>query len=46
MRLKSVNIQGYRPFRNFEAPLQRLEILERLPWKLNVLKLSNHLWNS
>ncbi|MEI6443940.1 MAG: AAA family ATPase [Nostocales cyanobacterium ELA583] len=27
MRLKSVNIQGYRPFRNFEAQLQPLEII-------------------
>jgi predicted ATPase len=27
MRLRSVNIQGYRPFRNFEAPLQPLEII-------------------
>ncbi|MEA5616662.1 AAA family ATPase [Cronbergia sp. UHCC 0137] len=27
MRLKSVNIQGYRPFRNFEAPLEPLEII-------------------
>ena len=27
MRLKSVNIQGYRPFRNFEAQLEPLEII-------------------
>ncbi|MFM6753407.1 MAG: AAA family ATPase [Dolichospermum sp.] len=27
MRLKSVNIQGYRPFKNFEAQLQPLEII-------------------
>lgn len=27
MRLKSVNIQGYRPFGNFQAPLQSLEII-------------------
>ncbi|BAZ78937.1 AAA family ATPase [Sphaerospermopsis kisseleviana CS-549] len=27
MRLKSVNIQGYRPFRNFAAPLEPLEII-------------------
>ncbi|HEY9802497.1 MAG TPA: AAA family ATPase [Leptolyngbyaceae cyanobacterium] len=27
MRLTSVNIQGYRPFRNFEAPLEALEII-------------------
>ncbi|MTJ47056.1 AAA family ATPase [Dolichospermum sp. UHCC 0259] len=27
MRLKSVNIQGYRPFGNFQAPLQPLEII-------------------
>ncbi|BAZ84327.1 AAA family ATPase [Dolichospermum compactum] len=27
MRLKSVNIQGYRPFKNFQAPLQPLEII-------------------
>ncbi|MFM6040468.1 MAG: AAA family ATPase [Sphaerospermopsis kisseleviana] len=27
MRLKSINIQGYRPFRNFAAPLEPLEII-------------------
>lgn len=27
MRLTSVKIQGYRPFRNFEAPLEALEII-------------------
>lgn len=27
MRLKSINIQGYRPFRNFTAPLEPLEII-------------------
>ena len=27
MRLKSVNIQGYRPFGNFEAQLEPLEII-------------------
>ncbi|MBE9248569.1 AAA family ATPase [Dolichospermum sp. LEGE 00240] len=27
MRLRSVNIQGYRPFKNFQAPLQPLEII-------------------
>ncbi|MFN5874597.1 MAG: AAA family ATPase, partial [Aphanizomenon sp.] len=27
MRLKSVNIQGYRPFKNFQAQLQPLEII-------------------
>lgn len=26
-RLKCVNIQGYRPFRNFEAQLEPLEII-------------------
>ena len=28
MRLKSVNIQGYRPLKNFEAQLQPLEIID------------------
>ena len=27
MRLTSINIQGYRPFKNFQAPLQPLEII-------------------
>jgi hypothetical protein len=36
MRLKSVNIQGYRPFRNFEAQLQPLEIIDSRNMSTNI----------